>query len=134
MRTRRGFLKGTLGACWSGAALLEQAVFRATQARAQAQETSAALFRIQQLAPGVYAAVAKPAAATNCNAVIFENLHDLLVVDTHSKPSAVVTLVAQLRKEVSTKPVGYVVNSHFHWDHTQGTPAYMKASPQPHVI
>jgi hypothetical protein len=101
MKTRRGFLRTTLGTCWTGAALLEQSVFRATQARAQATPNLPALFDIQKVADGIYAAVAKPAAVLNCNAAIFENSHDLLVVDTHSKPSAVIALVAQLRREVT---------------------------------
>src|SRR3954469_18070969 len=100
MRTRRGFLRNTLGSCWTGAALLEQALFRATQARAQARPDTPSLFDIQRLAPGVYAAVAKKQAFINCNAAIFENANDLLIVDTHSKPSAVVALVAQLKREV----------------------------------
>jgi glyoxylase-like metal-dependent hydrolase (beta-lactamase superfamily II) len=134
MRTRRGFLRATLGTCWTSAALLEQSIFRATQARAQATPNLPKLFDIQQVAPKVYAAVATPTAVLNCNAAIFENSRDLLVVDTHSKPSAVVALVAQLRREVTAKPVRYIVNSHFHWDHTQGTSAYRKMDPGAHVI
>src|SRR3954454_5203003 len=98
MRTRRGFLRTALGSCWTGAALLEQAVFRATQARAQARPGMPSLFDIQRVAPGVYAAVAKRLAVINCNAAIFENSSDLLIVDSHSKPSAVVALVAQLKR------------------------------------
>ena len=134
MRTRRGFLKSTLGACWTGAVLLEQSIFRATQARAQAQSDQPSLFNIQKIADGVYAAIAKPTAVLNCNAAIFQNTEDLLIVDTHSKPSAVVALVSQLRKEVTKKPVRYIVNSHFHWDHSQGTSAYRKMNPAAHVI
>jgi cyclase len=134
MATRRGFLKSSLGVCWTSAALLEQSVFRATQARAQARPNMTRLFEIQKVADGVYAAIAQPAAVLNCNAVIFENSEDLLVVDTHSKPSAVVSLVSQLRAEVTKKPVRYVVNSHFHWDHSQGTPAYRKMDPHAQVI
>ena len=134
MSTRRGFLKATLGASWTGAALLEQSVFRATHARAQATSNLPSLFTIQKVADNVYAAVAKPAAVLNCNAAIFENAEDLLIVDTHSKPSAVVALVAQLSREVTKKPVRYIVNSHFHWDHSQGTPAYRKINPHAHVV
>ncbi len=131
---RRGFLKNMLGAAWTGGALLEQAVFRATQARAQSPGAPTNLFAIEKVAEGIYAAIAKPAALINCNAAIFENSSDLLVVDTHSKPSAVVALVAQLKKEVATKPVRYIVNSHFHWDHSQGTPTYRKIAPRADIV
>src|SRR6185436_307522 len=51
-----------------------------------------------------------------------------LVVDTHSKPSAARGLIDQI-KSVTTKPVKFVVNTHFHWDHYQGNQAYVNAWP-----
>jgi cyclase len=59
---------------------------------------------------------------------------DVLVVDAHSKPSAAASLIAQIKKEVTDKPVRYLVNTHFHWDHTQGDAAYKKANPQVQII
>ena len=129
MPSRRGFLRNTLGAAWTGAALLEQAMFRATAARAQSTGGLPELFQIEKVAEGVYAAIARPQALINCNAAIFEQEKDLLIVDTHSKPSAVVSLVSQLKREVTQKPVKYIVNSHFHWDHTQGAPTYKRFAP-----
>jgi glyoxylase-like metal-dependent hydrolase (beta-lactamase superfamily II) len=132
---RRGFLRTTLGACWTGASLLEQSIFRATQARAQASSTpQPALFEIEKVADGVYAAIAKPVALTNSNAAIFENTDDLLIVDTHSKPSAVIALVSQIRREITLKPVRYIVNSHFHWDHTQGNHGYKRIAPSADIV
>jgi cyclase len=132
--SRRGFLKQTLGVCWTGATLLEQAVFRAAQARAQSVEAPANLFDIEKVAEGVYAVLARPQAIVNCNAAIFENARDVLIVDTHSKPSAVASLVAQIRKQITSKPIRYVVNTHFHWDHTQGTPTYKRIAPHADVL
>jgi cyclase len=132
--SRRGFLRATLGTCWTGAALLEQAVFRAAHARAAAPENAATLFDIEKVADGVYAAIAKPVPLLNCNAAIFENANDLLIVDTHSKPSAVISLVSQIKRQVSQKPVRYIVNSHFHWDHTQGAPAYRRIMPHADIV
>lgn len=64
-------------------------------------------------------------AEINCNAAIFVNSADVLVVDAHSKPSAAASLIVQIVKEITSKPVRYVVNSHFHGDHTQGSlPCY----------
>jgi glyoxylase-like metal-dependent hydrolase (beta-lactamase superfamily II) len=113
---------------------MEQAFFRAAQARAQAPGAPANVFDIEKVAEGVYAAVARPAGVTNCNAAIFENARDLLVVDTHSKPSAVASLAAQIGKEISSKPVRYIVNTHFHWDHTQGAPEYRRLAPAADII
>ncbi len=132
--SRRGFLRTVLGGCWTGAAVLEQALFRATHARAQSSPALPALFDIEKVADGVYAALARPQALLNCNAVIFENASDLLILDTHSKPSAVVSLVSQIRREITKKPVRYVVASHFHWDHAQGMPAYRKIAPHADLV
>jgi glyoxylase-like metal-dependent hydrolase (beta-lactamase superfamily II) len=85
------------------------------------------LFEIQKAADGVYFAFARPQAVTNCNAAIFVNSADVLVVDAHSKPSAAAGLIAQIRRQITPKPVRYLVDSHFHWDHSQGNAAYRNA-------
>jgi cyclase len=133
--SRRSFLAQTLGASWLGASVMEKALLLAAQVRAEAQSApQPILFDIEKLADGVYAALAHPQAQINCNAVIFENANDLLIVDAHSKSSAVAALAAQIRKQITTKPVRYVVNTHFHWDHTQGNPTYRKIAPHADII
>src|SRR5881392_419624 len=77
---------------------------------------------------GVYAAIAKPAYKVNCNAAIILFGDAVLVVDTHSKPSAARALIEQIKK-LTDKPVRYVVNTHFHWDHYQGNEAYPSSWP-----
>ena len=86
------------------------------------------LFDIKPMADGVYAAIAKPAYKVNCNAAIILLGDSVLVVDTHSKPSAARALIAQIKK-LTDKPVRYVVNTHFHWDHYQGNQAYPSSWP-----
>jgi cyclase len=132
--SRRDFFRRSFAGILAGATVFEEAFLRATWARAQSQTATANLFDIEKVADGVFAALAKPAALTNCNAAIFVLSRDVLVVDAHSKPSAAASLIAQIKKEVTEKPVRYVVNSHFHWDHTQGDAAYKKANPQVQII
>jgi len=55
-------------------------------------------------------------------------------VDAHSKPSAAAALIAQIKKDITTKPVRYLVNSHFHWDHTQGNAAYKAGGAKVDII
>ena len=86
------------------------------------------LFDIKPVAEGVYAAIAKPAYKVNCNAAIIFLDDSVLVVDTHSKPSAARGLIEQIKK-MTDKPVKYVVNTHFHWDHYQGNQAYPSSWP-----
>src|SRR5215471_8608484 len=131
---RRDFFRHCFGGVLAGATIFEEAFLRAGWARAQAQTADASLFTIEKVADGVFAALAKPQALTNSNAGIFVLSRDALVVDAHSKPSAAASLIAQIKKEVTDKPVRYLVNSHFHWDHTQGDQAYKEANSQVQII
>ena len=132
--SRRGFLAQTLGAAWLGASMLERATLRAAQARAQSKARLPTLFDIEKVADGIYAAIARGRAIINCNAVIFENEKDLLIVDAHAAPSAVYALVAQIRREITPKPVRYVVTTLMHGDHTQGLPAYRTIAPKADIV
>ncbi|HEY1242736.1 MAG TPA: MBL fold metallo-hydrolase [Bryobacteraceae bacterium] len=132
--SRRDFFSRSFGGILAGATVLEMAFFRANWARAQARTAGSELFTIEKVADGVYAALAKPQIMTNCNAVIFVLSRDVLVVDAHSKPSAAAALLAQIKKEVTEKPVRYLVNSHFHWDHSQGDAAYKAANSKIEII
>src|SRR6202790_5698712 len=134
VHSRRDFFTRAFGGILAGASVIEAAFLRATWTRAQAPGASTNLFAIEKVADGVYAALARPQVLTNCNAAIFVNSQDVLVVDAHSKPSAASALIAQIRKEVTTKPVRYLVNTHFHWDHTQGNATYMKSGAKVDII
>ncbi len=122
--SRRDFLRVLMGGALAGASILELAWHRAAWARAAAPNSEPSLFDIQKVASGVYFARAHPQAMLNCNAAIFVRSKDVVVVDAHAKPSAAASLISQMKREVSTKPVRYVINTHFHTDHTQGDPAY----------
>ena len=78
------------------------------------------LFEIKPVADGVYAAIAKPTYRVNSNTVIILLGDGVLVVDANSTPSAARSLIEQIKK-LTPKPVKYVVNTHFHWDHPRAT-------------
>jgi glyoxylase-like metal-dependent hydrolase (beta-lactamase superfamily II) len=115
------------GTALAGASLMEVAWHRAAWASAAAPESDGNLFDLQKVAEGVFFAHAHPQAQVNCNAVVFERSKDVVVVDAHSKPSAAASLIQQIKREITAKPVRYVINTHFHWDHTQGDHAYRAA-------
>ena len=131
MQTRRDFLRTAGWAATLGPALLEESLRAAARARAAAATApdDGNLFDIEQIAEGVYAALARPQLLINSNACIIVNEDEVMVVDTHSKPSAASALISQIRREITPKPVRYVVNTHFHWDHAQGNHAYPAAFP-----
>lgn len=82
-------------------------------------------FDIQKVTTDVYFAQARPWALANSNAVVFVNSSSVLVVDAHCHPAAAAGLISQIKREVTIKPVRWLVNTHFHWDHTQGNRAYL---------
>ena len=133
---RRGFFGRLMGPAWAGYAVMDQALFRAARARAQSKAPVALpkLFDLHKAADGVYLAQARPQTYVNSNAVIIENASDLMIVDAHSKPSAAASLIRQIRAELTPKPVRYIVASHFHWDHSQGLPAYRREAPRADLI
>ena len=92
-----------------------------------------ARFDIHKVADGVWAAVAAPAYKVNCNTAIIENPDGVMVVDTHSKPSAARVIVERLR-DMTKKPVRYVVNTHFHWDHWHGNEVHPAAYPDAEIV
>ncbi len=92
-----------------------------------------AKFDIKKVADGVHVAVAAPAYKVNCNTAIIENDDGVMVVDTHSKPSAARVIIERLR-QMTSKPVRYVVNTHFHWDHWHGNEVYPAAYPGAEIV
>ena len=82
-----------------------------------------ARFDIKKVADGIHVAVAAPAYKVNCNTAIIENDDGVIVVDTHSKPSAARVIVERLR-EMTPKPVRYVVNTHLTAITLRGTPRW----------
>src|SRR5262245_53176033 len=57
----------------------------------------------------------------------------VLVFDSNGTPAASAAVLAQIRT-LTDKPVRYVVNSHWHWDHWYGTETYTAAFPGVQVV
>ena len=81
------------------------------------------LFELKKVGDGVYAAIAAPQYKVNSNAAVIVTNDGVVVVDSHSKPSAAKFVYQQIQKVTNT-PVKKIVNTHFHWDHWQGNEAY----------
>jgi glyoxylase-like metal-dependent hydrolase (beta-lactamase superfamily II) len=69
----------------------------------------------------------------NSNAAVILTDDGVVVVDSHSKPSAARALFNEIRG-VSNKPVRTIINTHFHWDHWQGNEVYAAATPDLEII
>src|SRR5690349_16926972 len=93
---------------------------------AYAQTADKDLFELKKVGDGVYAAIAAPRYKVNCNAAVIETNDGVVVVDSHSKPSAAKALYAEIQG-ITKRPVRKVINTHFHWDHWQGNEVYSGA-------
>jgi len=90
-------------------------------------ETAAGEARVVELAPGVHAALqAREERFNDANSVFFIGEADVVLVDPPSAPAAVEALIAAIRERTSL-PVRFVVNTHWHGDHTEGNAAIVEA-------
>jgi cyclase len=80
-------------------------------------------FTFNKMADGVYLAIGTGSLVVMSNAVIVEGDRDVLVVDSHVTPGGAWALREEL-KTVTPKPIRYVVNSHYHFDHSHGNQIY----------
>ena len=80
-------------------------------------------FTFNKVAEGVYHAVGTGSLVVMSNAVIIEGDRDVLVVDSHVSPGGAWALREEL-KAITPKPIRWVVNSHFHFDHSHGNQIY----------
>lgn len=88
-----------------------------------------------QAAEGVYVFVTPPYGDVGFdgNSVAIFSSEGVLVFDTNGTKAAAEAVLAEIRK-LTDKPVKYVVNSHWHWDHWYGTEVYRRAFPDARVI
>ena len=88
-----------------------------------------------EIANGVHLFVSKPYGDVGLdgNAVAILSDEGVLVFDSNGTPAASALVLAAIRK-LTDRPVRYVVNSHWHWDHWYGTETYTKAFPGAQVV
>src|SRR5262245_18198305 len=67
------------------------------------------------------------------NSIAILSSDGVFVFDTNGTPAAAEAVLAEIRT-LTDKPVRYVVNSHWHWDHWYGTETYVRAFPDLRVI
>jgi glyoxylase-like metal-dependent hydrolase (beta-lactamase superfamily II) len=80
-------------------------------------------FEFTQIRDGIYHARGTGALAVGCNGAVVVNEHDVLVVDSYMTPAAGWALKREL-KRITDKPVRFVVNTHFHFDHAHGNQVF----------
>jgi len=100
---------------------------------ADAETADKDLFELKPVADGVYAAIAAPRYKVNSNAAVILTDDGVIVVDSHSKPSAAFALYREIQA-ITRQPIRKIINTHFHWDHTQGNQAYAETFKDVEII
>ena len=85
--------------------------------------TKGKAFNFEKIADGVYYATAAGPMITGSNDVVIVNDNDVLLVDAGVTPAVARALLQDL-KLLTDKPVRWVVNTHFHYDHTDGNSVF----------
>lgn len=81
-------------------------------------------WQFEEIAPDVYFATGTGAMTTMSNSLVVVNDDHAMLVDTTVSPAAARKLVAEIRSEVTPKPIRYVFNTHFHFDHSHGNQVF----------
>jgi glyoxylase-like metal-dependent hydrolase (beta-lactamase superfamily II) len=77
------------------------------------------VYVFEKIADGVYYTTSSSPMATGGNHTIIVGDRDVFLVDAGTTPLAARALLADM-KLITDKPVRWVVNTHFHFDHTDG--------------
>jgi cyclase len=88
-----------------------------------------------EIAKGIYLFVSKPYGDVGLdgNSIAILSNDGVLVFDSNGTPASSAAVLAEIRA-LTDKPVKYIVNSHWHWDHWYGTETYTHAFPGAQVI
>ncbi len=85
-----------------------------------AAQTPPPVFTLQEIGPGVYAAID----GSNAGFVIGDD--GVLVVDSFGEADTAKVLLREIRK-ITPKPIRYLVNTHYHLDHVAGDQVFKDA-------
>ena len=77
----------------------------------------------EEIAAGVYFAVGAGPVNVASNALVIVNEEDVVVVDSHITADAGRALLNSIRV-ITDKPISYLINSHFHFDHAHGNQVF----------
>ena len=83
-------------------------------------------FTLHDLGHGVWAAVALPTSGAGSNAGFVVGSDSVAVIDTFTVPEAAQALLTEISK-VTKFPVRYVIDTHYHLDHTGGNGVFQQA-------
>ena len=128
-RPREAIMKGISKTAHAGFSSLIPAVLAPPEVLTQAPpgfippplNPTEARLETKELAPGVYGLLSSKPPVDNSGFVVGE--HGVLVIDAHIN-GAMAGLIQTAVRQVTNKPILYVVNTNYHGDHTFGNYAF----------
>ncbi len=109
--------------CALAAALLASMATTVTAQDSFGEVRESASHRFEEIADGVWFATGTGSVYTMSNALVLVGTKDTLLVDSHVTPAASQALIDSLYV-LTDKPVRYLVNSHYHFDHAHGNQTF----------
>jgi len=87
-------------------------------------------FKVEKYAEGIYACIRDepPGLMFDANVVFIVNDEDVIVVDANLTPTSAKETIAALR-QITKRPVRYLVNTHWHIDHVSGNATWRESYP-----
>ena len=92
-------------------------------ANAQGRVVESDTHRFFEITEDVWHVVGTGSVHTMSNSMVLVGALDVLVVDSHVTPAAAEALIASL-PVITDRPVRYLVNTHYHFDHAHGNQAF----------
>jgi glyoxylase-like metal-dependent hydrolase (beta-lactamase superfamily II) len=83
--------------------------------------------RFEKVAEGVYYATSSGIMSVGSNSPIFVNDEEAMIVDSAITPAAARAMVSDI-KAITAKPIRYVIDSHYHYDHAHGNQIYISSA------
>ena len=80
-------------------------------------------FVFEEVAEDIYQARGTGNVLVGSNSAVIINDEDVVVIDSMISPAAAVALAKEL-KAITDKPIRYVIDTHFHFDHAHGNQIY----------
>ena len=80
-------------------------------------------YEFRQITNDVYTAMETGAMNVGANTPIIITDDEVLIVDSHITPASARALLEELR-QITDKPVRYVINTHYHFDHAHGNQVF----------
>jgi len=104
-------------------ALVFRAPFDSTASGVLAQGRQDVAYKFTEIVPGVYSAIGTGTMNVGSNSAVIVNRDDVMIVDSHISPESGRAMLQEL-KAITDKPVRFLINTHFHYDHTNGNQAF----------